>query len=120
MTEGNTPVNDTQKISPFLWFDTQAGEAAKFYVSVFKDAKALDLNTLDDTPSGPVQIYTIELFGQRFTLMNAGPQFTFNEAISFVVDCENQEEVDYYWDRLTADGGTEGQCGWLKDRFGVS
>lgn len=108
-----------QKITPFLWFDTQAREAAKFYTSVFKDAKLKSPTTLEDTPSGTVEIFTIELFGQDFTLMSAGPQFKFTEAISFVIDCDGQEEVDYYWEKLT-EGGEESQCGWLKDKFGVS
>jgi predicted 3-demethylubiquinone-9 3-methyltransferase (glyoxalase superfamily) len=109
-----------QKITPFLWFDTQAREAAKFYTSVFKDSKITSPVTLEDTPSGTVDIITIELLGQEFTLMSAGPQFKFTEAISFVIDCENQEEVDYYWEKLTSDGGEESQCGWLKDKFGLS
>lgn len=109
-----------QKITPFLWFDKEAEKAAKFYTSVFKNAKTTDPNILKDTPSGEVQIYTIELMGQQFTLMNAGPLFKFNEAISFVIDCENQDEVDYYWKELTSDGGQESRCGWLKDKFGVS
>ena len=109
-----------QKITPFLWFDKEAGEAARFYTSVFKNVKISDQETLNDTPSGEVQIYNIELMGQRFTLMNAGPEFKFNEAISFVIDCNDQEEVDYYWEKLTSDGGSESMCGWLKDKFGVS
>lgn len=108
-----------QKITPFLWFDTQAREAAKFYTSVFKESKLKSPTTLDDTPSGSVEIISIELFGQDFTLMSAGPQYTFTEAISFVVTCADQAEVDYYWEKLT-DGGEESQCGWLKDKFGVS
>lgn len=109
-----------QKITPFLWFDKEAREAAKFYTSVFKEAKLKTPVTLDDTPSGTVDIISIELFGQDFTLMSAGPEFKFNESISFVIDCADQEEVDYYWDHLTSDGGEESQCGWLKDKFGVS
>ncbi|HVZ58274.1 MAG TPA: VOC family protein [Patescibacteria group bacterium] len=109
-----------QKITPFLWFDTQAREAAKFYTTVFKDAKLKSPQTIDDTPSGTVDIISIELFGQEFTLMSAGPQFKFTEAISFVINCDGQEEVDYYWEKLTSDGGEESQCGWLKDKFGVS
>lgn len=109
-----------QKITPFLWFDNQAGEAAKFYTSIFKDARILDKENLSDTPSGDVQVYNIEIGKQRFTLMNAGPRYTFNEAISFVIDCENQNDIDYYWESLTANGGAPGQCGWLKDKFGVS
>ena len=75
---------------------------------------------MEDTPSGTVEIVVIELFGQEFTLMSAGPEFKFTEAISFVVDCRDQEEVDYYWERLTADGGEESMCGWLKDKYGLS
>ena len=108
-----------QKISPFLWFDKEAAAAAKFYTSVFKDAKILGTTTLENTPSGTVEIVTIELFGQEYQLMSAGPLFKFNEAISFVVNCENQEEIDYYWAKLSADPNAE-QCGWLKDKFGVS
>jgi predicted 3-demethylubiquinone-9 3-methyltransferase (glyoxalase superfamily) len=109
-----------QKITPFLWFDKEAGKAAALYASLFPNSKMLSPESYNDTPSGTVDIYTIELSGQQFTLMNAGPQFKFNEAISFVIDCQDQEEVDYYWDRLTADGGEESMCGWLKDKFGVS
>ncbi len=109
-----------QKITPFLWFDKgKASEAAKFYSDVFKEAKISNPQELSDTPSGNVEIINIELFGQQFTLMGAGPEFKFNEAISFVIDCDGQEEVDYYWDALTKDG-EESQCGWLKDKFGVS
>ncbi len=108
-----------QKITPFLWFDKDAAAAAKFYTSVFKDAKIIDTTILENTPSGTVEIVTIELFGQQYQLMSAGPLFKFNEAISFVVNCENQEEIDYYWAKLSADPDAE-QCGWLKDRFGVS
>ena len=110
----------TQKITPFLWFDKEAGEAARFYTSLFPNSKMLSPESFSDTPSGTVDIYSIDLSGQQFTLMNAGPVFKFNEAISFVIDCIDQEEVDYYWDRLTADGGEESMCGWLKDKFGVS
>ena len=109
-----------QKITPFLWFDNEAGEAAAFYTSLFPKSKMLLPESYTDTPSGKVDIYPIELSGQQFTLMNAGPQFKFNEAISFVIDCQDQEEVDYYWNTLTADGGEESMCGWLKDKFGVS
>lgn len=109
------------KIKPYLWFDKgKAKEAAKFYTEVFKEGKILDSLELKGTPSGTAVEITIELFGKRFVLLDVGPEFTFNEAISFVIDCEDQEEVDYYWDALTADGGLEIQCGWLKDKFGVS
>ncbi len=108
-----------QKITPFLWFDKEAGEAAKFYVSVFKDAKIVSTKVLTDTPSGTVEIIDIELFGQRLTLMSAGPYFKFTEAISFVVDCADQAEIDYYWEKLSAVPESE-QCGWLKDKYGLS
>jgi len=108
-----------QKITPFLWFDKEAGEAAKFYSKVFKKSKILDKTVMEGTPSGTVEIINMELFGQEFTLMSAGPYFKFNEAISFVVDCKDQKEVDYYWNKLS-EGGHKSQCGWLKDKFGVS
>ena len=107
-----------QKITPFLWFDKEAGEAAKFYTSVFK-GKIKDKSIITDTPSGTVEIYTITILGQEFMLMSAGPLFKFTEAISFVVDCKNQKEIDYYWKRLSAVKKSE-QCGWLKDKYGVS
>src|SRR6266436_1191691 len=100
-----------QKITPFLWFDNQAGEAAKFYCSVFKDSKIIN--------SSPM-IVTFELEGQKFMALNGGPQFKFTEAISLFVDCETQEEVDELWEKLTAGGGAPSQCGWLKDKFGLS
>ncbi len=108
-----------QKITPFLWFDKEAKEAAKFYISVFKDSKIKNATTLHDTPPGTVDVVTIELLGQEFTLMSAGPLFKFNEAISFVVNCKTQQEIDYYWERLSADPKAE-QCGWLKDKYGLS
>lgn len=108
-----------QKITPFLWFDREAGEAAKFYTRVFKDAKIIDATTLENTPSGTVEIVMIRLLGQEFQLMSAGPLFKFNEAISLVVNCETQQEIDYYWENLSADPKAE-QCGWLKDKYGVS
>ncbi|MBI3351047.1 MAG: VOC family protein [Nitrospirae bacterium] len=108
-----------QKITPFLWFDKEAKSAAEFYTSVFKDSKIKNTRTLHDTPSGMVEVVTIELLGQEFTLMSAGPLFKFNEAISFVVNCETQEEIDYYWEKLSADPKA-GQCGWLKDKYGLS
>lgn len=109
-----------QKITPFLWFEKDAMGVAKYYASIFKNAKINSPTEMNDTPSGSVQIVSLDLFGQTFTLMSAGPQFQFTEAISFVVDCVDQDEVDYYWSALTADGGQESQCGWLKDKFGVS
>lgn len=104
------------KPTPFLWFDTQAEEAATFYVSVFKNAKIQHVHRNGDTAF----MVMFELDGQDFMALNAGPQFTFNEAVSFYVSCADQEEVDYYWNKLTADGGEESMCGWLKDKYGLS
>jgi predicted 3-demethylubiquinone-9 3-methyltransferase (glyoxalase superfamily) len=109
----------TQGITPFLWYDKEAGEAARFYASVFKNSKIKKAVTLRDTPSGTVEIYTIDLLGQEFTLMSAGPLFKFNESISFVVNCATQDEIDYYWKKLSAVPEAE-QCGWLKDKYGLS
>jgi predicted 3-demethylubiquinone-9 3-methyltransferase (glyoxalase superfamily) len=111
-----------QKIVPNLWFDTQAEEAAEFYVSVFRDGRVLDVARYTEAGPGPVgtaMSVEWEIHGQRFVGINGGPQFTFSEAVSFQIDCADQDEVDYFWDRLT-DGGEESQCGWLKDRFGLS
>lgn len=105
------------KITPFLWFDDQAEEAMNFYVSVFKNSKVLSVTP---GPDGKAFSVTFELEGQRFMGLNAGPQFKFNEAISFFVDCKTQEEVDELWEKLTADGGEESMCGWLKDKYGLS
>ncbi len=110
-------------ITPFLWYDTQAEEAAKLYTSIFPNSKITKVNRYEDagpTRTERVTVVEFELDGQRFQAINAGPYFKFNESISFVVDCKSQEEVDYYWKKLTADGGTESQCGWLKDRYGLS
>ena len=108
-----------QKITPHLWFDKEAKEAAEFYTSVFPKSKIKDRTTLHNTPSGLVNIVTIELFGQEFMLISAGPLFKFNEAISFMVHCDTQEEIDYYWEKLSAVPEAE-QCGWLKDKYGLS
>ena len=115
-----------QKIIPYLWFDDQAEEAAKFYASIFKKAKVGNIFRYDKAsskvsgkPEGSVLTVDFELFGQRFGALNGGPQFKFSEAVSFLINCDTQEEVDYYWDKLGA-GGEYGQCGWLKDKFGVS
>ncbi len=105
-----------QKITPFLWFDNNAEEAMQFYTSVFKNAKIKDVMRQD----GKVLTATFELEGQEFMVLNAGPLFKFNEAVSFFVKCESQEEVDYFWEKLTSDGGQESQCGWLKDKYGLS
>ena len=106
-----------------LWYDNNAEEAVNYYVSVFKDAKVLSTARYGKEgpgPEGSVMTMEFELFGQKFVALNAGPHFKFNEAISFVVNCENQEEVDKYWNELTSKGGQESMCGWLKDRFGLS
>jgi len=111
-----------QKISPFLWFDNQAEEAMNFYLAVFKDSKAGKIVRYGDAgpgPKGSVMVASFELNGMKFTALNGGPIFKFTEAVSFVVDCETQAEVDHYWDKLSA-GGQPGNCGWLKDRFGLS
>jgi predicted 3-demethylubiquinone-9 3-methyltransferase (glyoxalase superfamily) len=106
-----------KKITPFLWFDTQAEDAMNFYVSLFKNSK---VNNISRGPDGRAFIVSFELDGQEFMGLNAGPQFKFNEAVSMYVDCADQAEVDYFWDALTADGGEESQCGWLKDKYGLS
>jgi len=107
------------KMTTFLWFDKEAAEAAKFYASVFKGSKIKNTTTLNNTPSGTVEIVTMEMCGQNFQLMSAGPFAKFNESISFVVPCDTQEEIDYYWEKLSADPKAE-QCGWLKDKYGLS
>jgi predicted 3-demethylubiquinone-9 3-methyltransferase (glyoxalase superfamily) len=112
----------SQKITPNLWFDTEAEEAANFYVSVFKDGRIVNVNHYNEAApgkTGTVMTVEWELNGQRFVGINGGPQFTFNEAVSLSISCEDQDEVDYYWEQLT-DGGEEGPCGWLKDRYGLS
>jgi predicted 3-demethylubiquinone-9 3-methyltransferase (glyoxalase superfamily) len=113
-----------QRITPFLWFDGRAEEAAKFYVSVFKNSKIKQIThyTGEELPERKGQVMTVsfELDGQEFTALNGGPQFKFTEAVSFVINCDTQEEIDYYWEKLTADGGEEVQCGWLADKFGLS
>jgi len=106
-----------KKITPFLWFDAQAEEAMNFYVSIFKNSKVLGVTP---GPNGIASSVSFELEGQEFIGLNAGPHYKFNEAVSFFVDCKNQEEVDNLWARLTADGGEESMCGWLKDKYGLS
>jgi predicted 3-demethylubiquinone-9 3-methyltransferase (glyoxalase superfamily) len=111
-----------QKITPFLWFDTEGEDAARYYTSVFPNSRIVDVARYGEAgprPAGTVMTVTFELEGQRFVALNGGPEFSFNEAISFEVECEDQAEVDRYWDTLT-DGGEPGPCGWLKDKFGVS
>jgi predicted 3-demethylubiquinone-9 3-methyltransferase (glyoxalase superfamily) len=111
-----------QRITPFLWFDGQAEEAANFYVSVFKNSRIVTTARYGDAgpgPKGSVMTVVFSLDGQEFIGLNGGPHFRFTEAVSFSVDCKTQEEVDYYWERLSA-GGQQQPCGWLKDRFGLS
>src|SRR5437879_6141132 len=118
-----------QKITPFLWFDDQAEEAVKFYTSIFKNSKVGKVLRYDEEaakisqsgrPPGSVLTLEFQIEGQNFVALNGGPAFKFNESISFVVNCETQEEVDYFWEKLTADRGEESTCGWLKDKFGLS
>lgn len=115
-----------QKISPFLWFDSQAEEAANFYVGIFKNSKILSVSRYGEEgkeihgrPAGSVMVVEFEIEGQHFSALNGGPYFKISEAVSFVIDCADQDEVDYYWTKLSAVPESE-QCGWLKDKFGVS
>ncbi|MCJ7784072.1 MAG: VOC family protein [Desulfobacterales bacterium] len=115
-----------QKITPFLWFDNQAEEAVNFYTSIFKNSKIKSVSRYGEAgaeasgrPKGTVMTVTFELEGQEFIALNGGPHFTFSAAISFVVNCETQDEVDKLWEKLS-EGGEKGQCGWLKDKYGVS
>ena len=125
----NRTKKNVQKITPFLWFEGQAEDAVKFYTSIFKGSKiGRILRYGEETakvsasgqPVGSVLTIEFEIEGQKFVALNGGRQFKFNESVSFVINCETQEEVDYFWGRLTADGGEESACGWLKDKFGVS
>ena len=116
-----------QKVTPFLWFDKQAEEAVQFYTSVFKNSKIGRTLRYDEASAkaaggeiGSVLTIEFEIEGQKFTALNGGPQFKFNESVSFVVNCETQDEVDYFWEKLIAGGGQESACGWLKDQFGLS
>lgn len=114
--------NNTQKITPFLWFNDNAEEAADFYASIFKDSKIISVSRYGEAGpgnKGQIMSVTFQLNGQEFMALNGGPQFKFTEAISFFVHCETQQEVDELWEKLSA-GGQKGQCGWLKDRFGLS
>jgi predicted 3-demethylubiquinone-9 3-methyltransferase (glyoxalase superfamily) len=111
-----------QQIKPNLWFDTEAEDAANFYTSIFDDSRIVSVSRYTEgspRPAGMVMAVEFELNGQRFSGINGGPEFKFNEAISFLITCETQEEIDRYWELLT-DGGEEGPCGWCKDRYGVS
>jgi predicted 3-demethylubiquinone-9 3-methyltransferase (glyoxalase superfamily) len=112
-----------RRITPCLWFDGNAEEAANLYVSVFRNSKITDISRYGDAgplPKGTVLTIAFELDGQAFTALNGGPQYKFTEAVSFQIHCETQDEVDHYWNGLLAGGGTESVCGWLKDRFGLS
>ena len=116
-----------QKITPFLWFDDQAEDAANFYTSLFKSSKIGRILRYNEEaaektgcPVGSVLTIEFEIEGQKFVALNGGPLFKFNESVSFVINCETQEEVDYFWGKLIADGGEESACGWLKDKFGLS
>jgi predicted 3-demethylubiquinone-9 3-methyltransferase (glyoxalase superfamily) len=116
-----------QRITPFLWFDDQAEQAAKFYVSIFKNSKIDKITRYPKEAAQKIErepgsVMTVEftLNDVEFVALNGGPQFKFNESVSFVVNCETQEEIDYYWEKLSADGGSTGVCSWLKDKFGLS
>lgn len=121
-------MSNTQKITPCLWFDNQAEEAVKFYTGIFRNSRILNISRYGEAgrevhgkPTGSVMTIAFELDGQAFTALNGGPTFKFNEAISFQVDCETREEVDYYWEKLSEGGDEKAQqCGWLKDKFGAS
>lgn len=121
-------MSKVQRISPCLWFDGQAEEAARYYTSIFPNSRITDISCFGEAgyevhgrPAGSVMVAAFELDGQPFTALNGGPQFRFSEAVSLMVSCETQEEVDYYWERLSAGGEEQAQqCGWLKDRFGLS
>jgi predicted 3-demethylubiquinone-9 3-methyltransferase (glyoxalase superfamily) len=120
------PVIEQQKIAPCLWFDTQAEDAAKFYVSIFKNSRIKEVRRygkagreVHGKEPGSVMVVAFEIDGQAFTALNGGPQFKFDEAVSFQVYCETQDEIDYFWKQLSA-GGREGSCGWLKDKYGLS
>lgn len=115
--------DEMSKINPFLWFDDQAEEAANFYVSLFPNSKVVSVSRYPEggpAPAGQVMTVAFELDGRPYTALNGGPHFKFNEAVSFVIDCKDQAEIDHYWDSLIEGGGEPSQCGWLKDRFGLS
>jgi predicted 3-demethylubiquinone-9 3-methyltransferase (glyoxalase superfamily) len=112
-----------ERITPFLWFDTQAEEAANFYVSIFKNSRITSISHYPEGTPGPVgqvMVVNFELDGQKFIALNGGPTFKFTEAISLLVNCETQQEIDHYWSKLTSGGGKEVECGWLKDKYGLS
>ena len=122
------PTNDSaqaagQKITPCLWFDDQAEAAANLYISLFKNSRILNITRYGEAgpgPKGSVVTVVFELSGQKFIALNGGPYFKFTEAVSFSIDCKTQEEVDWFWEKLISEGGEESQCGWLKDKFGLS
>jgi predicted 3-demethylubiquinone-9 3-methyltransferase (glyoxalase superfamily) len=121
--ESMSNLTSATRITPFLWFDSNAEEAADFYISVFPNSRRVGqlLNPGEAPgPKGGALTVSFELDGLRFTALNGGPVFKFNQAVSFVVNCDTQEEIDHYWSKLTADGGSEVQCGWLTDKFGLS
>jgi len=112
-----------QKITPFLWFDSNAEEAVNFYISLFKNSKILSVTRYGEAgpgPAGTIMTATFQLDGQEFTALNGGPHFKFTEAISLSVNCETQEEIDEFWEKLSSEGGEKGRCGWLKDKYGLS
>jgi len=116
-------IGHMKRINAFLWFDSKAEEAAKFYVGIFRNSKIDRITRYGEAgpgPKGSVMTVDFTLDGVRFVALNGGPQFKFTEAISFNVNCETQEEIDYFWEKLSADGGSTGPCGWLKDKFGLS
>ena len=116
-------INQKQKITPFLWFDGKAEEAVNLYTSIFKNSKIVNMTHWGEGspfPKGQVMNATFELEGQQYYAFDAGPMFKFTEAISFFINCETQKEIDYFWEKLTAGGGQESMCGWLKDKFGLS
>jgi predicted 3-demethylubiquinone-9 3-methyltransferase (glyoxalase superfamily) len=112
-----------QKITPFLWYDGQAEEAARFYIALFPNSRILNVTRYSEAgpgPAGSVLTVAFQLNGQEFVALNGGPLFKFTEAVSFVINCETQQEMDKYWEALTANGGEESKCGWLKDKYGLS
>lgn len=122
-TNESAEAGPAQKITPMLWFDDKAEEAANFYTSLFPNSKVLSISRYGDVgpgPEGSVMTASFQIAGQEFVALNGGPHFKFTEAISLVINCDSQEEVDRYWEKLTADGGQESQCGWLKDKYGLS
>lgn len=110
----------TQKVTPCLWVEKDAKKVAEYYLSIFEDGTILSHKSYKDGPGGDFDTATMKLLGMNFQILASGPLFKFNEAVSFVIRCEDQAEVDYYWESLTADGGEEGPCGWLKDKYGLS